>query len=195
MVASGIVATTLAVVALTGWAVQSSESRRFAEAQESLEANLRLLKHEVGRVGQGFAVDGGKLTVAGQALNGRNDIVDAVKAVTGGVATLFLGDVRVATNVTRPDGSRDVGTRLAPGVAFEASITRGKTYRGRNVILSRDDLTICEPIRGASGRQVGLWFVGVPVDQIAAAVRTDTQQPEVKPSAVGYHASPARSAR
>ncbi len=173
VVASGIVATTLGVVALTGWAVKSYEKRAFAEAQESLEANLRLLKHEVGRVGQGFAVDGDKLTVAGQPLNGRNDIVDAVKTVTGGVATLFLGDLRVATNVTRPDGSRGVGTRLAPGVAFEASITRGQTYRGRNVILGRDHLTIYEPIRDASGRQVGLWFVGVPVDQIAAAVRAE----------------------
>jgi methyl-accepting chemotaxis protein len=173
VVASGLIATTLTVAALTGWAIHSFETRAFQQAQESLEANLRLLKHEVGRLGQGFAADGNTLTVAGQPLNGRNDIVDAVKTVTGGVATLFLGDTRVATNVTRPDGSRGVGTRLAPGPAFEASITRGQTYHGRNVILGRDHLTIYEPIRDASGRQVGLWFVGVPVDQIAAAVRAE----------------------
>jgi methyl-accepting chemotaxis protein len=171
VVATGLLTTALTIAALTLWAGRSFERSAFADAQESLEANLRLLKHEVGRLGQGFAVDGDTLTVAGQPLNGRNDIVDAVKTVTGGVATLFLGDLRVATNVTRPDGSRGVGTRLAPGPAYEASITRGQTYRGRNVILGRDHLTIYEPIRDASGRQIGLWFVGVPVDQIAGAVR------------------------
>ncbi len=170
VVASGLVATALTIAVIAGWAVKSFEDRAFAQAQADLEANLRLLKHEVGRLGQDFAAEGEKLMVGGEALNGRNDVVDAVKVVSGGVATLFLGDLRVATNVTRPDGSRGVGTRLAPGPAFDASITRGETYRGRNVILGRDHLTIYEPIRDASGRQIGLWFVGVAVDEIAAAV-------------------------
>ncbi|WP_291296196.1 methyl-accepting chemotaxis protein [Elioraea sp.] len=170
VVATGVVATALTIAAMATWAVRSFEQAAFSQAQDSLEANLRLLKHETGKLGQGFAVDGDKLTIGGQSLNGRNEVVDAVRTVTGGVATFFLGDVRVATNVTRPDGTRGVGTKLAAGPAYDASITRGQTYRGRNVILGRDHLTIYEPIRDANGRQIGLLFVGVPVDGIAARV-------------------------
>jgi len=171
VVACAIFASGLAVAALTFWSARSFEERAYAQAQASLEANLRVLHHEVARLGQGFAVEGDRLTVGGQPLNGRNDIVDAVRKTTGGVATIFLGDLRIATNVTRPDGTRGTGTRLAAGPAYEASITRGEVYRGKNQILGRDHLTIYEPVRDASGRQVGLLFVGVPVDQIAAEVR------------------------
>ena len=170
VVLAGVVATTLTAAAIVTWSVRSFEDKAIAVAQEQLEANLRMLKQEVSRVGQGFSVDGDRLTVGGQVLNGRNDVVDAVKTVVGGVATLFLGDLRVATNVARPDGSRGVGTKLAAGPAFDEAITRGQTYRGRNVILGREHLTIYEPIRDGAGRQVGLWFVGVPVDAISAEV-------------------------
>ena len=93
------------------------------------------------------------------------------------MATLFLGDLRIATNVVRPDGSRGVGTRLAPGPAFDAAITRGQTYRGENDILGRRHLTIYEPIRDGSGQQIGLWFVGVPIaalDAMLWAAKRDT---------------------
>ncbi|WP_158639288.1 methyl-accepting chemotaxis protein [Elioraea rosea] len=170
VVIAGIVATALATAAIAAWSVRNFEDRAMAMAQDRLEASLALLKHEVSRLGQGFAADGERMTVGGQALNGRNDVVDAVKSVNGAVATLFFGDLRIATNVTRPDGSRGVGTKLAPGPAFDAAITRGQTYRGRNVILGRDHLTIYKPIRDGAGRQIGLWFVGVPVDEIAAEV-------------------------
>jgi methyl-accepting chemotaxis protein len=170
VVATGLVATALTVAAMAAWSVRSFEQHAYAQAQANLEANLRALKREVGRLGQGFSLDGERLLAGSEPLNGRNDIVDAVKQVTGGVATIFQGDLRIATNVTRPDGSRGTGTRLAPGPAYEAAITRSQTYRGRNEILGRDHLTIYEPIRDSAGRQVGLLFVGVPVDQIAAAV-------------------------
>jgi len=171
VVACAILTSGLAVAALTLWSVSTFEERAYAQAQASLEANLRALRHEVSRLGHGFAAEGDRLTVGGQPLNGRNDVVDAVREITGGVATIFAGDLRIATNVTRPDGTRGTGTRLAAGPAYEASITRGQVYRGTNQILGRDHLTIYEPVRDASGRQVGMLFVGVPVDQIAAEVR------------------------
>jgi methyl-accepting chemotaxis protein len=176
VVTTGLIATALMAAAITTWSVRSFETWAFEQAQASLQANLRALKREVSRLGEGFTVEGDRLLVGGQPLNGRNDIVDAVKEVTGGVATLFLGDLGIATNVTRPDGSRGTGTRLSPGPAYDASIRRGETYHGRNEILGRDHLTIYEPIRDASGRQIGLWFVGVPVDQIARKVEAKIRE-------------------
>lgn len=158
--------------------VDASE-RRQAEAE--LGKNLRLLQSLVLPNGGTYRLDAeGRLlamrhgSAGGPAsevvLDGRLDIVDSVKTVLGGVATIFKGDVRVATNVVRPDGSRGVGTRLAPGPAFDAAITAGRTYSGVNEILGRRHITIYEPIRDDAGRQLGLLFVGLPEDEFASSV-------------------------
>ena len=138
--------------------------------------NLDLLKEVLRPLGTAWAVQDGRLTLGGQPLEGRNDVVDAVKRVAGGVATIFQGDLRIATNVQRPDGTRGTGTRLAAGSAHDAAITRGQVYRGRNDILGQPHLTIYEPIRDAAGQQVGLLFVGVPVAEIATAVAQRRQE-------------------
>jgi methyl-accepting chemotaxis protein len=158
----------VAVAASTWWTISTLEAEQHKAAQRSLEVNLGVLKDQVQRHGTTIRVEGDRMIVGETALNGRNEIVDAVKEIAGGVATLFLGDLRIATNVVRPDGTRGVGTRLAPGPAFDASITRGQTYRGENDILGRRHLTIYEPIRDAAGRQIGLWFVGVPIADLDA---------------------------
>ena len=175
LVSVALVAVALAVGAVQFVEIRSYEQRSMQRAQAALDMNLSLLREFLRPLGNEWAVRDGKLTLGGQPVEGRNDVVDAVKRVAGGVATIFQGDLRVATNVQRPDGTRGVGTRLAAGAAYEAAITRGQTYRGRNVILDRDHLTIYEPIRDAAGRQVGLLFVGVPVQDIAAQVATQAR--------------------
>ena len=66
-------------------------------------------------------------------------VVDHVKQLMGGTATLFVksGDdfVRVSTNVQRDDGSRAVGTVLDPGGPAIAAIRRGEPYYGVVYIL------------------------------------------------------------
>lgn len=170
VVTAGVAASVAAVALLTWLKVSEIAESERQRAQASLEVNLRVLKDQVHRFGRDFRVEGDRLLVGDTPLNGRNDLVDAVRSIAGGVATIFLGDLRIATNVVRPDGTRGVGTRLAPGPAYEASITRGQTYRGENDILGRRHLTIYEPIRDAAGRQVGLLFVGVPNDQVDAVI-------------------------
>jgi hypothetical protein len=61
-------------------------------------------------------------------------MVDHVKELAGGTATLFAWDgtnfIRITTNVLKPDGSRAVGTVLDPkGKAF-AALTRGQSFYG-----------------------------------------------------------------
>ncbi|MFQ3622924.1 MAG: methyl-accepting chemotaxis protein [Acetobacteraceae bacterium] len=170
VVGAAVLLSALGVGAVTWANLRDIEQRERAAAQASLEVNLRVLKDQVLRHGRDIRAEGDRLLVGDTALNGRNDLVDSVRDIAGGVATLFLGDLRIATNVVRPDGSRGVGTRLAPGPAYEASMTRGQTYRGENDILGRRHLTVYEPIRDASGRQVGVWFVGVPIDRVDAVV-------------------------
>jgi methyl-accepting chemotaxis protein len=171
VIAAAVLGGALAVAASTWWTLATLEREQREAAQRSLEVNLRVLKDQVHRHGATLRVEGDRMLAGETPLNGRNEIVDAVKDIAGGVATLFLGDLRIATNVVRPDGSRGVGTRLAPGPAFDAAITRGQTYRGENDILGRRHLTIYEPIRDGSGKQIGLWFVGVPIAELDAMLR------------------------
>ncbi|WP_198377987.1 cache domain-containing protein, partial [Neoroseomonas rubea] len=170
IVSVALVAVGLAVSAVQVVEIRAHEQRSMQRAQAALDTNLAVLREVLRPLGTEWAVRDGKLTLGGQPLEGRNDIVDAVKRAAGGVATIFQGDQRIATNVQRPDGTRGVGTRLAPGSAFDAAITRGQTYRGHNMILDREHVTVYEPIRDAAGRQLGLLFVGVPLEDIAAQV-------------------------
>lgn len=137
--------------------------------QRALQTNLAVLHQQVWAIGTDWLLDeDGRLTLNGRPLNGRDDVVDTVKRVAGGVVTIFAGDTRVATNVTRPDGTRAVGTKLAPGPARDAVLGRGETYQGRADILGAPHLTIYEPVRDASGRSVGILFVGVTLAEAEA---------------------------
>jgi methyl-accepting chemotaxis protein len=112
------------------------------------------------RQGEDFRLVEGKLVAGANALNGRSDIVDRVQDLVGGVATIFMGDLRVATNVKKPDGSRAVGTKLAAGPVYDALFKRGEAYRGEADILGRSYFTAYDPIRDAKGGVVGILFVG-----------------------------------
>lgn len=138
------------------------QEQRLSNVSEELQIRMKLLKQLTGGPAAKWAITDGKLTANGVVMNDNLAVVDGVSAVAGGVATLFQGDVRVATNVTRPDGTRGVGTKLAPGSAFDAVITQGRPYQGRNDILGRPHYTIYEPIKDQSGKQIGVFFVGLP---------------------------------
>ena len=170
-----LVATLLAIaVAVAGvqfWTLYIVSESEMQAAQQSLGTNMAVLKQELGRVGTDWSLgDDGRLTLGGSVINGRHDLVDSVRRVAGGAATIFAGDTRVATNITRPDGTRAEGTKLADGSAHEAVVGRHETFRGTNDILGVPHLTIYEPLLDASGRPVGILFVGVPLSAAHAVI-------------------------
>lgn len=131
------------------------------QAQTGLKSNLALLHELTRRDGVGLRREGDELKIGDHVVNGDFEIVDKVKAIAGGVATIFMGDMRVTTNVKKPDGSRAVGTRLAPGPAYNAVFNEHKPYRGEADILGAPYFTTYEPIMDASGEVVGILFVGL----------------------------------
>ncbi len=158
----------LTVLVLDGWVASALSSAAREQALRQLDVSLGVLKLALRPLGDGFGADPSRgLTVGGTRVAGRNDVVDAVRDVTGATATIFSGLIRVATTVPKPDGSRAVGTALAPGPARQA-LSAGQTYRGQNTILGRDYATIYEPVRDAAGQQVGALYVGVPLTGINA---------------------------
>ena len=157
-----LLALVLAVTVVQAWTVRGLMAEAEVRAEAALDRSLLALQEKLRLIGTQWRRDGDRLLLDTTALNDRNDIVDGVGRIGGGVATLFLGDRRIATSVRRPDGTRGTGTALAAGAAYDTAITRGRVYRGRNQILGGEYMTIYQPIRDAAGQQIGLLFVGVP---------------------------------
>jgi len=98
-------------------------------------------------------------------INNNYDVVDAVVKEYGGTATLFAktGDeyVRVSTNVPKPDsGGRATGTILDPKGKAIAAINKGEPFYGEVTILGVPYITGYEPIKDASGKIIGIYYVG-----------------------------------
>jgi methyl-accepting chemotaxis protein len=170
LLAASVLNLAVAMTAVEAWTLQTADAALMADMRLRLEVNLNLLKEMVIPLGADWQLTDGRLSRGGQLLEGRNDLVDAVRRVGGGAATIFAGDVRTATNIQAPDGKRGTGTKLAPGPAYDAVLGRGETYYGTNIILGRSHLTIYEPIRDHTGKVIGILFVGLPTDEVSTVV-------------------------
>ncbi len=142
------------------------------QAQKNQESAMRVAWNVLRQYGSEFRVSGGQLMAGDRLLNAFAEPVDRVKALVGGAATVFMGDLRVASNVKKPDGSRAVGTRLAPGPVFDAVLKRGEPYRGEADILGQKYFAAYDPIKNAAGEVIGVLFVGVPVAEYRADLAT-----------------------
>lgn len=102
---------------------------------------------------------------AGFMLNGDSRVVDTITRIVfdkegGGAATIFLGDVRVATNVRDKAGDRATGTLMSQEVA-RVVLSQGKPWSDRAFVLSDWFISAYEPIRDPSGSVVGALYVGM----------------------------------
>lgn len=96
-------------------------------------------------------------------------IVDQVKKLSGGTATIFARSgndyVRITTNVIAPDGKRAIGTVLDPTGKAYASISKGSAFHGVVAILGKPYITAYEPIRSGS-QVIGVYYVGIPLEAL-----------------------------
>ncbi|HEV7259819.1 MAG TPA: methyl-accepting chemotaxis protein [Bosea sp. (in: a-proteobacteria)] len=157
----GVLFVGLAVAASVLVSLQAAEKAMRERAQASLSVNINLLRDLLATKGEP-RLEGDKLFFGNELVNGNFAAVDKVKALAGSTATVFMGDVRVATNVQKPDGSRAVGTKLAPGAAYDAVFKQRATYSGAADILGTPYFTIYEPIIQKSDNSViGVLYVGI----------------------------------
>ena len=140
------------------------------DEHDKLETSLRVAWQLVGRPSAQVAVVDGKLRAGTLVLDDNNQLVDRVHELVGGVATLFKGTRRVATNVMTPDGKRATGTDLAAGPAYEAVVRQHVRYEGLATIQGKEYVTAYDPILSAGGELIGIVFVGEEVAQFDAAL-------------------------
>ncbi|MFA5040327.1 MAG: cache domain-containing protein [Bdellovibrionales bacterium] len=145
----------------------------FKHAEESATAgintNMKVAWNELNKIGATVRLENGQMMIGEKVLNGANDIPDNVVKMVGGSATIFMNDVRVATNIKKDDGSRAVGTPLAKGPAYDA-VFSGKSYRGTATILGKPFIAGYDPIFDEYKKVIGILFVGIPMEQFYAAV-------------------------
>jgi len=111
----------------------------------------------------------GKLYKGSTLMSGNFGIVDHIGNMTGGTATIFHGDTRVATNVRLQDGSRAVNTRVSQNVA-DAVLVRGERYYGEAVVVDKKYQTAYEPIKNPQGKTIGIWYVGISKEIIGQMI-------------------------
>ncbi len=119
---------------------------------------------------------------AGRLLSRRVEIVDLIKETIFageryrdediGTATIFLDDVRIATNVLSDDGTRALGTRVSEEV-YQRVILEGERWVGRAYVVHDWYITAYEPITDLDGVPIGMLYVGI-LEQPYADLRMRT---------------------
>ncbi|MDB5653527.1 MAG: methyl-accepting chemotaxis sensory transducer [Tardiphaga sp.] len=148
-------------VCVTGVAKVMLERGATKAASERVDTNMRVAWDVLRARGNSFKVEDGKLLAGANVLNGDVGVVDKIKTLVGGTATIFLNDTRIATNVQKPDGSRATGTPLARSPAYDAIFERKAPFRGEVTILGDIYMTAYDPILSAGGDVLGILYVGL----------------------------------
>jgi two-component system NtrC family sensor kinase len=108
--------------------------------------------------------------MGGVLLNRNYEIVDRIKHIVFkdakykgkeiGTATIFLGDLRISTNVLDREGHRAIGTRVMKEVQ-EQVLEKGLSWIQRAYVVDDWYITAYEPIRDIQDQIVGILYVGI----------------------------------
>jgi len=108
--------------------------------------------------------------MGGVLLNRNYEIVDRIKNIVfkdakykgkeTGTATIFLGDLRISTNVLDKEGNRAIGTRAMKEVR-EQTLGKGIAWIQRALVVDEWYITAYEPIKDVDGKIVGMLYVGM----------------------------------
>ena len=104
-------------------------------------------------------------------------MVDYAKSVARiETMTVFLGDLRVSTDVLDQANNRAVGTRVSQDV-YQKVIVEGQEYIGRSFAVKDWYIGRYEPLRDVQGAIIGMLYVGVResiFDNLVVAFNTQT---------------------
>ena len=106
----------------------------------------------------------------GKIINRDFDLVDKMRGLVFenkyynqkplGTVTIFLGDVRITTNVLDKNGNRAIGTRVSEKV-FQKVLEEGNLWLDRAFVVTDWYLSAYEPIRDIHGNVIGMLYVGI----------------------------------
>jgi methyl-accepting chemotaxis protein len=156
---AGVLAVIVSVAACTIAVLFLMRDELTRQAHAYQDTKMRIFHDLLRQQGEPKVVEG-KLMFGDHVINSNYAIVDKLAAMTGGTATIFLGNTRISTNVTKDDGSRAIGTPLV-GVAEDIVLNRGQRYRGEADILGAPYFAAYDPLTDKDGKTFAVLYVGV----------------------------------
>jgi methyl-accepting chemotaxis protein len=172
------------VIGAAWWSLSTEFNQR---AYRDIEVNLRTLALAFAETypEAKISVSNGAVTKADMEKMPEfkdHSIVDRAVSYTGGNATLFVYDdasnqfVRRSTNLKKENGDRAVGTQLAPDHPGQQPLRKGEAYKGPAVLFSKNYMTAYYPVKNASGKVIGILYVGIAMTEyegmLAQAMQT-----------------------
>ena len=98
---------------------------------------------------------------------------ERIGGVEVGTTTLFLGDIRVATNVVDSTGRRAIGTQVSDEV-YERVVVEGRDWLGEAMVVGRWYISGYTPIYDFDGRILGMLYNGLLKEKFDIIVRNTT---------------------
>ena len=99
------------------------------------------------------------------------EFVNKLKKMLNVECTIFQDDTRVATTIIR-DGKPFVGTPLNNPTIYDAVIGKGEKVQSENVIGGANYDSAYWPWKDMSGKNAGIFFVGIPRDLVDSTKST-----------------------
>lgn len=133
---------------------------------DQLNNNLNMGLSLIDKAYEGdWSVGEGKLYKGTTVINDDHFIVDELKKQTNSASSIFMGDVRVSTNVLNKDGSRALGSKVSAQVA-QTVLKEGKPFVGQANVLGELYEAKYVPIQDSTGKVIGVWSVAVKTSDI-----------------------------
>ncbi len=139
------------------------ETPKAIPSKKKVESSGMVIKASAPIYDKKFRVIG--VIYGGILLNRNYYIVDKIKSIVFGnkpigTATIFLGDLRISTNVRLKNGKRAIGTRLSKEV-FNRVILNGQKWIDRAFVVNDWYITAYEPIYDLEYNIIGALYVGI----------------------------------
>ena len=125
------------------------------------------------RAGAPVKLDGkvvGSVTTGVDLTPANHAFVEEVKKMFGVECTLFQGETRATTTIMK-DGQRVIGTKMDNPKVLDTVLSKGQRYLDINQILGKDYNTAYWPLKDASGKLIGMLFIGKDRSIVTATVR------------------------
>lgn len=138
------------------------------QRKDSIETRGMVLKSAVPVFNKEKTLIG--VLISGILLNGNyvlvnkiNDVVHEKEIYEGeevGTATIFMDDLRIATNVKNNDGKYAIGTQVSKEV-YDNVITKGERYTGEAFVVNSWYISAYQPIKDVENQTLGILYVGL----------------------------------
>jgi len=103
-------------------------------------------------------------------LNDDTSIAEKISSDTGLLSTVFMMDTRIATNISKDDGTKPIGAKAASEIV-ETVLKQGKEYIGEITVADKKCIEKYVPIKDSTGQTIGMWSIGIERKVTARQIR------------------------